>query len=226
MPLEIACFNPESALLALEYGADRIELCAGALVGGTTPSLSNVKQISSKAKERNIPVYVMIRPRGGNFDYSEEMLESMKKSIREFKDFADGFVFGVLNSQNRVDMEKNLRLLEVAGEKPCTFHRAFDEVPDILAAADEIAHCGFAAILTSGGDTNAVAGADVIAKIVERTRRKLDVITGGSVRSGNIVGLKEKTRGEWFHSSAITDKSETASPTEVLKLREQLDVQK
>jgi copper homeostasis protein len=220
MPLEIACFNVESALLAAEAGADRIELCAGASVGGTTPQYRDLQAVKSKV---TIPVNVMIRPRGGIFLYTKEELAQMKEDIKRFEPFSDGFVFGILDSENRVDIKANREMVTLAAPKPCTFHRAFDEVPSLSAAADVIMECGFAAILTSGGQPNALAGADAISEIVEQTRGKLEILVGGGVRSSNIDELRRATRGNWFHSSAITDAStEVASAVEVNTIREKL----
>jgi copper homeostasis protein len=220
MPLEIACFNVESALLAAKAGAERIELCAGASVGGTTPQFHDLQAVKSAV---TIPVNVMIRPRGGNFTYTKEELAQMKEDIKRFYPLADGFVFGILDSENAVDFVENRGLVELAAQKPCTFHRAFDEVSDPSAAADVIMECGFAAILTSGGKPNAVAGSETIAALIRKTRGKLEVLVGGGVRSSNIEELRSATRGNWFHSSAITDTStEVASAEEVQRLRDQL----
>jgi len=220
MPLEIACFNVKSALVAAEAGADRIELCAGASVGGTTPSFDDLETLKSRTK---IPVNVMIRPRGGNFTYSEEELGQITADIKLFKTLADGFVLGVLDSDNQIERRVNRELVELAGSKPCTFHRAFDEVPDLFVAADAVASCGFAAILTSGGQPNAVAGASIIAEVIERTKGKLEIVTGGGVRSVNLGELKRKTQGQWFHSSAITEEAtETANLEEVKQLQHKL----
>jgi copper homeostasis protein len=220
MPLEIACFNVESALLAAEAGADRIELCAGASVGGTTPAFHNLQAVKAKV---HIPVNVMIRPRGGNFTYSQDELAQMREDIQRFKPLADGFVFGILDSENGVDRKLNNELVELAAPKPCTFHRAFDEVPDLPEAASVIMECRFAAILTSGGRPNAVAGATAIAEVIKQTKAALDILVGGGVRSSNIDELKKATQANWFHSSAITSApTEVASAEEVRYLKQKL----
>jgi copper homeostasis protein len=220
MPLEIACFNVESALLAAAAGADRIELCAGASVGGTTPAFHDLEAVKTKV---DVPVNVMIRPRGGNFTYSQDELAQMREDIQRFKPLADGFVFGILNSENLVDKKQNQDLVRLAAPKPCTFHRAYDEVPDLSEAAAIIIECEFTAILTSGGQPNAVAGATAIAKVVTQTRGSLDILVGGGVRSSNIEELKTVTQANWFHSSAIISGStEVASAEEVQHLKEKL----
>jgi copper homeostasis protein len=221
MPLEIACFNVESAILAAEAGADRIELCAGASVGGTTPALHDVEEVAYKVK---LPVNVMIRPRGGNFTYSTSEFAQMKEDINAFKPLVDGFVFGILDEDMHVDKKANRELVELAKPKPCTFHRAFDEVSDLSVAANVVVGCGFAAILTSGGKANAVDGSRAIAEVIEQTRQQLDILVGGGVRAANIEELRRVTKGNWFHSSAITDaSSEVANAEEVQNLREKLN---
>ena len=124
--LEIACFNLESALIAQENGADRVELCAEMHLGGTTPNFETIK----KAKENlSIDVYVMIRPRGGNFVYSKAEFQQMKSEIEKIKKLnVNGFVFGILNVDNLVNNEQNTELVNLTNPIPCTFHRAFDEV--------------------------------------------------------------------------------------------------
>jgi copper homeostasis protein len=221
MPLEIACFNVESALIAAKIGADRVELCAGASVGGTTPSLQDIEAVKQNV---HIPVNVMIRPRGGDFVYSAGELKQMRVDIEQFKSLAEGFVFGILDRNDRVDKRANRELVELADGKPCTFHRAFDEISNLVGAAEDIVECGFAAILTSGGQKSAVAGAPAISEIVRAMEGRLHIITGGGVRSGNIEELKTVTKGHWFHSSAIIDTTtEVACLDEVQKLREKLE---
>jgi copper homeostasis protein len=219
MPLEIACFSAESALLAAKAGADRIELCMGASVGGMTPALEDLQVVKASV---SIPVNVMIRPRGGDFTYTDGEIEQMKTDIERFHSVADGFVFGILDSNRRIDRIRNRELVELAAPKPCTFHRAFDETPDLVQAVEDIAQCGFASILTSGGKPNAILGADSIAEVLQRANEKFSVIVGGGVRASNIEKLKATTLASWFHSSAIVDGTEVASKDEVANLQEVL----
>ena len=127
--IEIACFNPESAIIAFENGADRIELCDGLSEGGTTPGFETTRQLREKIK---IPIFVMIRPRGGDFTYSESELEQMKKDLVQLKSLnVDGFVFGILNENDEVDIAQNKALVELAAPFQCTFHRAFDRAKNL-----------------------------------------------------------------------------------------------
>lgn len=220
--LEIACFNTESAVIAQEVGADRIEFCAEAKAGGTTPSFEQLGALKPKLK---IPINVMIRPRGGNFEYSTEEFECMKEDIKRFKPLADGFVFGILTKEHGIDVERNRELVQLAKPRLCTFHRAFDEVSKPIKPADEIISCGFSAILTSGCSPQATLGARVLLQLVEHVGNKISIIVGGGVRSSNIVQLKTMTGAEWFHSSAIVDSGEIASREEMVGMLRELNSQ-
>ena len=126
--IEIACFNLESALIAQKAGADRVELCADMLVGGTTPIIETIQQAR---KHLTIDLYVMIRTRGGNFVYSGAEFEQMKSEIEAIKKLGvNGFVFGILKDDNTINIEQNKVLVELANPFPCTFHRAFDAISD------------------------------------------------------------------------------------------------
>ena len=142
----------------------------------------------------------------------------MKTEIEAFKPLADGFVFGILNADSRVDVVRNQELVALASPRPCTFHRAIDEVDNLLLAVDDVVRCGFASILTSGGEPDAVAGGPEIAAMVRHADGRVSIIAGGGVRASNIVGLKEIANVDWFHSSALVDSSGVASSDEVRKL--------
>ncbi|KAF2115232.1 copper homeostasis CutC domain-containing protein [Lophiotrema nucula] len=217
--LEIACFNPSSAIAAAKAGADRIELCADYAAGGVTPPHSWLLDVK---RDVDTPVNVMIRPRGGNFVYSGGEFEIMKTSIRTFKPGASGFVFGILNEQNEVDVPRNKKLIELAAPLPCTFHRAIDLAPTIHAAGSAIVACGFKWVLTSGGEADANAGAEVAADLQNRLSSNLTVILGGGVRSRNIQDLKERSHLDWYHSAAITTPGEVVDEEEVARLQNTL----
>mgnify|MGYP003560241314 FL=1 len=159
--LEIACFNLESALIAQENEADRVELCAEMEVGGTTPDFEITKQVRELL---TIDLNVMIRPRGGNFVYSEAEFQQMKNKILQFKEIGvNGFVFGILNENNSIHTAQNTELVNLAKPFPCTFHRAFDEVTDAFQSLKDIIACGFQTILTSGQKPNVVEGVNRLA---------------------------------------------------------------
>lgn len=214
MNLEIACFTYESAIVAARSGADRIELCAGFEVGGTTPDFEILKKLKS---EIELPIYVMIRPRGGNFVYSDSEFDQMKSEIEKFGNLADGFVFGILDSGSKVDVERNSELVKRTG-KPCTFHRAFDEVKDFDSALEDVILCGFSNILTSAGKGNAIDNFEKLSDLVQKANGKITIMPGGGVRSSNIEKLKT-SGANWFHSAAITDRGQSADANETKKLK-------
>jgi copper homeostasis protein len=215
--LEIACFDFQSALNAEKGNADRIELCDDAKSGGITPKLEIVKLVLSSVF---IPVYIMIRPRGGDFIYSDEEFNQMKKDIIDFKnEGAKGFVFGILSKNNTVDKDRCKELVNVVSPLPCTFHRAFDEAANVEQALEDIIKCGFKTILTSGQMPKAVDGIDTLGKLIQQANNRITIMPGGGVRSENLSFLKNKLSTDWFHSSAITDNSEIANSEEVSKMK-------
>lgn len=215
--LEIACFNLESALIAQENGADRVELCDEIHLGGTTPNLEIIKQ----AREQlTIDLFVMIRPRGGNFVYSEKEFHLMKESILAIKKLkVDGFVFGILKDDNSVNLIQNKELIELAKPLPCSFHRAFDAVLNPLEALEEIINCGFKTILTSGNASDVNLGKNQLEVLVQKANNRINIMPGGGLRAANLEEIQQKTNATYFHSSAITDSSEIANSVEIQKLK-------
>ena len=201
--LEIACFNKESALLASRAGADRIEFCAGFEVGGTTPSLHDYMELK---KEITIPIFVMIRTRGGDFCYNNEEFQQMKEQLLEFKKVgADGFVFGILDGNLEINFIQNKELVELADGIPCTFHRAFDRVKDYHKSLEEIINCGFKTILTSGTKSNVSEGKEILKTLIKISNERIDILCGGGLRSTNISEIKNYTKAKNFHSSGIVN---------------------
>ena len=218
--LEIACFNLESALIAQKNGADRLELCAGIEVGGTTPNFEIVKQ----ARENlTIDLYVMIRPRGGNFLYTDVDFNQMQSDILALKELkVNGFVFGILKEDKSINLEQNKALVEMAKPFSCTFHRAFDEVQNPFQALEQIIDCGFKSILTSGQAQNVTAGMNRLTELVTKANNRIVIMPGGGLRSTNIETIQQNTKAVFYHSSAITDGSEIASAAEVQALKSKL----
>ncbi|MEY8759329.1 copper homeostasis protein CutC [Chryseobacterium tongliaoense] len=215
--IEIACFNPQSAIIAFENGADRIELCDGLNEGGTTPDFETVKELRGKI---NIPVFVMIRPRGGDFTYSDTEFEQMKEELIQLKSLnVDGFVFGILNQNDEVNIEQNKSLVALAHPLPCTFHRAFDRAKDLEISLEKVIECGFKTILTSGQKANVSEGKENLKKLVELSNGRIEILVGGGLRSTNIEELRDFTKAEYFHSSAITDGGAFADAAEVIALK-------
>lgn len=215
--IEIACFNPESAMIAFENGADRIELCDGLSEGGTTPDFEITRQLREKI---NIPVFVMIRPRGGDFTYSDAEFEQMKNDLIRLKSLnVDGFVLGILNENDEVNIEQNKTLVELAAPLPCTFHRAFDRAKGLEDSLEKVIACGFKTILTSGQKPNVSEGKENLKKLVELSNGRIEILVGGGLRSSNLEEIRTLTKAGYFHSSAITDGGAFANPDEVVALK-------
>ena len=218
--LEIACFNAESAVIAQQNGADRVELCVNMLKGGTTPDFELARKIRG---ELSIKMNVMIRPRGGNFVYTDAEFEQMKSEIEQFKDInVDGFVFGILNENNSFNLERNKELVTLAKPIPCTFHRAFDVVSNVYESLESLIDCGFQTVLTSGQGENVMEGIEVLQTLVEKANGRIVVMPGGGLRSTNIRILDQKVNASYYHSSAITDSSEIANDNEVRNIKSYL----
>ncbi|OVE55727.1 copper homeostasis protein CutC [Chryseobacterium mucoviscidosis] len=215
--IEIACFNLESALIAFENGADRIELCDGLSEGGTTPDFETVQQLREKI---NIPIFVMVRPRGGDFTYTDEEFEQMKSDLVQLKSLnVDGFVFGILDENDEVNSEHNKILVELAKPYPCTFHRAFDRAKDLEKSLEKVIECGFTTILTSGQKPKVSEGKENLKKLVELSNGRIEILVGGGLRSSNIEEIRELTKAGYFHSSAITDGGAFANAEEIIALK-------
>jgi len=217
--IEIACFNLDSVLIAQKAGADRIELCAKMSVGGTTPTIEMIQQ----ARKLALPLYVMIRPRGGNFVYSDSEFEQMKSEIETIKKLGvNGFVFGILKDDQTIHVEQNRELVALASPLPCSFHRAFDEVLNYQKALEAVISCGFSTLLTSGTFPNVMEGKDVLKQLVVQANNRIEIMPGGGLRSTNIFELNEMVHANWYHSSAITDGTEIANPEEIMLLKQKV----
>lgn len=218
--LEIACFEITSAETALHSMANRIEFCADLSAGGTTPDFYEFLHLKRNFAK---PVYVMIRPKGGPFYYSEGEFTEMKNSIISFGEAgADGFVFGILTPQNEIDVLKNAELITLAAGIPCSFHRAVDRTSDLDKSVEELIRLGFKTVLTSGGKPSALEGKENLKRLVTKYSNDIEILVGGAIRSENIAEIKEFTGAESFHSSAITKYDTFASADEIKNLKKLL----
>lgn len=200
MKLEIIGFNIESCLSAQEAGADRIELCDNPAEGGTTPSYGFIKAARHLLQ---IDLYVMIRPRGGDFLYSKAEYEVMKADIEMCKKCGcDGVVLGMLASQGKVDKEKCEKLVSYAYPLGVTFHRAFDRTSNSMEALEDIIDTGCERILTSGQQPKATDGQQLIKELIDHAGERIIIMPGSGVTSENIISLAENTGAAEFHSSA------------------------
>jgi len=198
--LEICCFNLSSAVIAQQAGAHRVELCASPGEGGTTPSPG----VISTARERlHIALYPIIRPRGGDFLYSDDEFRVMLKEV-EFckKAGCNGVVLGILKPDGSVDKQRCARLVELAYPLGVTFHRAFDWTANPFEAMEDIISIGCERILTSGQRPAAIEGAALINELVREADERISIMPGSGVRSSNITELVEKTDAGEYHTSA------------------------
>jgi copper homeostasis protein len=198
--LEIAVFNIESALLAARTGADRIELCANHFDGGTTPSYGTLKTVREKI---NLPVFPIVRVRGGDFLYSDEEFEVMKKEVALIKNLGfEGIVIGLLQKDGTIDIQRTSKLVEIGYPVEVTFHRAFDRATEPLQALEDVIRCGCQRILTSGQVPNSFDGRELIKQLIQQADDRIIIMPGSGVRSNNIESLVEFTGAEEVHSSA------------------------
>lgn len=197
--LESPVFSIETALKAEEFGVDRIELCSSFREGGETPGAGMLRFL----KERlSIPIFVMIRPRGGDFFYSDNELSAMEKEIEILDSIgADGFVFGVLNRNGSVNSSACKKLVKKAGSKTCTFHRAIDVSRNPVEAMDEIIQCGFKRILTSGGEDTVEKGLPILLKMLEKAGDDIIIMPGGGMEPGLIEPLRKSNKLKEVHAS-------------------------
>ena len=214
--LEIACFNKTSALIAQNAGADRIELSIQYAVGGISPPEKMIKEVLEEIK---IPVHVLIRPRAGNFRYSEEELELMRNQIKFCRmNKVQAVVFGILDQKNEIDINRCEELLLQAKPMRTVFHRAFDACDNSEEALGQLIKLGFDAVLTSGGTTDALTGLENLKRWQKQFGQYISIIAGGGIRSSNLQQITE-TNCQVYHSSAITDDSEIASEIEINKIK-------
>jgi copper homeostasis protein len=195
--IEAAVESAEGAVAAARCGAERIELCANLSEGGTTPSAGTIEATLARV---GVPVFVMIRPRGGDFLYSDIELDVMARDIAAARSTgAHGIVTGVLRADGTVDVERLRLLIDAAGPLPVTFHRAFDLARDLGEALDALIECGIPRVLTSGGKPRAADAIPEIAGLVRHAGGRLIVMPGGGIKAVNAVELIERTGAREIH---------------------------
>lgn len=197
--LEVCVDSFDAALAAANAGAGRIELCSALSEGGLTPSYALIKKT---CREAGIMVHVMIRPRGGDFVYTDTEFEVMQEEIYDSrKAGAHGLVFGILNPDGSVDVNRCSQLMDLCRPRVATFHRAFDMCSDPFLALEEIISLGFDYLLTSGLRQTAEDGLDMIRELVKRAGDRIRIIAGSGVNAHNVKLLSSAGVNE-FHFTA------------------------
>jgi copper homeostasis protein len=200
MLLEVVVYNIESALRAQQGGADRIELCDNPAEGGTTPSYGIIEAVRQNS---SMDVYVMIRPRGGDFLYSNYEFHAMKRDIHQCQKISvDGIVFGILTPEGRIDKKRCKELIDVARPLKVTCHRAFDMARDPFEALEDCIEVGFNRILTSGRQPQALQGAELIAQLIEKANGRIAIMPGSGVNENTVQEIVRKTNCKEIHFSA------------------------
>lgn len=200
--LEICTNSVASCIEAQNGGAYRVELCAAIPEGGTTPSYG---EISVAREMLDIKLNVIIRPRSGDFLYSEIEHKTMLKDIEIAKSLgADGVVFGCLTADGDVDIERNKELLDAVGDMDTTFHRAFDKCRNPFEALEDIIKLGFNRILTSGQQPKADKGIPLLKELVEKADNRIIIMPGSGITEDNISHIASETGASEFHLSART----------------------
>ncbi|MES2274695.1 MAG: copper homeostasis protein CutC [Bacteroidota bacterium] len=200
--LEVCANSAISAIAAQAGGAIRVELCNNLHQGGTTPSHGH---IIVARKELHIKLYMLIRPRSGDFLYNKNEFEVMLSDVRHSIEYGcDGIVFGILNKDGTVDMERNMQIANMARQHGlgATFHRAFDVCADKDKALEDIIELGFERILTSGGKSSAMEGASNIKHLIDKAANRIMIMPGGGINESNLGNLVRFTGVTEFHSSA------------------------
>ena len=200
MELEVIAFDLASCSIAEQCGADRIELCANPHEGGTTPSYG---MIAAARRATAVQLFPIIRPRGGDFLYSDLEFDAMIADVDQCRQLGcDGVVVGMLLADGAVDTRRCTALIERAGPMDVTFHRAFDRVADPMRSLEQIIDLGCTRILTSGLHPTADLGKDMLRVLVSAAGERITIMAGSGVRAANIVELARFTGARAFHSSA------------------------
>lgn len=198
--LEVCAFHIESCIIAEKAGAIRVELCDNPIEGGTTPSYGTIKQVREKI---SILLYPILRPRSGNYFYTDEEFAILKDDIEMCRQVGcDGISVGISGIDAKIDKERFKRIVEWAGSMGVTCNRVFDCAPDPFEALEDIIECGCERVLTSGQKTAAPDAGELLGKLVQQAGDRVIVMPGAGVKSTNIAKLRQESGAFEFHSSA------------------------
>lgn len=196
---ELCAETLQACIAAGEGGADRIELCSALSEDGLTPSHGLIR---AAVERSGLPVFVLLRPRAGNFFYSAEEFALMRDDLLHARFLGvSGFALGVLSADATVDIERTRQLVDLAAPLEVTFHRAFDQVSSLDEALSDVIATGCRRILTSGGERDVVSGAANLARLVDRAMDRIAITVGGGLRIGNAALVSHSTRAKHFHGS-------------------------
>jgi copper homeostasis protein len=196
---ELCAESVEACIAGQEGGADRIELCTALIEDGLTPSHGLVRVVLDNCQ---LPVHILLRPRAGDFEYSDPEFEVMKQDLTHLKSMGvSGFVIGILHADATVDIERTRELVELAAPLEVTFNRAFDYTRSLPQALEDIITTGCHRVLTAGGEADVVAGADSLARLVQQAAGRIEIAAGGGLRIEIASELAAKTGATHFHGS-------------------------
>jgi len=213
--LEVCVETLPEAIQAAEAGAGRLEVCACMSEAGTTPSIGLVTAILERV---DVPAFVMIRPRGGDFTFDEAELDVMRRDIDAVKRAgAHGIVSGVLETGGAIDREATKALLDAADSLPFTFHRAFDLAPELETALDVLRSAGVHRVLTSGGASSAIVGADAIARLARQAGDSMTIVAGGGVRAAHAEELVRQAGVTEVHARPTRLRSRSSYSSRALR---------
>jgi copper homeostasis protein len=198
--LEVCAFHIESCIIAERVGAARVELCDNPIEGGTTPSYGTIKKVREKI---SILLYPILRPRSGNYFYSDDEFAILKEDIEMCKELGcDGISVGIQTIDSEIDTEGLKRIVEWAGPMGVTCNRVFDCAPDPYKALEEIINCGCERVLTSGQKSAAPDAGEILGKLVQQAGERIIIMPGAGVKSSNLEKLMQESGAKEFHSSA------------------------
>lgn len=200
--IEVCVDSVASAIAAERGGAARLELCSNLVEGGVTPSAGLIEAVRDRI---SIGLHVIIRPRGGDFCYQPEEFEILQKDIALAKSLgADGIVFGILDTNGHVDVQRTRELIDLARPMQVTFHRAIDMCADLSRGLEDVCTAGAHRLLTSGGEQDCLQGAETIAQLVSASRGRITIMACGGIRDGNVAEILERTGVSEIHVGLST----------------------
>jgi copper homeostasis protein len=197
--LELIASSVDECSIAIQNGANRIELLQSLSVGGVTPSLGLVIEAMASV---SVPIVAMVRPRGGDFVYTDSEFRTMIRDVKLFaREGVGGIVTGALLSDGNLDRERMRALRDAADGRPIICHRCFDQTPSASLALEQLIELGFARVLTAGHSPTALAGATNIQALVQQARQKIEILPGGGVRPSNAEEILRRTGATQLHAS-------------------------